>query len=53
MAYKGEDYADRYATHVWKHYTNHFHLFKKAFQKIYDDFRVGLVGTPETPPQPI
>lgn len=53
MAYKGEDYANRYATHVWKHYTNHFHLFKKAFQKIYDDFRVGLVGTPETPPQPI
>lgn len=53
MEYKGEDYADRYATHVWKHYTNHFHLFKEAFQKIYDDFRVGLIGTPETPPKSI
>lgn len=47
MEYKGEDYADKYATHVWKHYTNHFHLFKEAFQKIYDDFKAGLVGSTE------
>ena len=47
MEYKGEDYADKYATHVWKHYTNNFHLFKEAFQKICDDFKAGLVGTNE------
>jgi hypothetical protein len=48
MEYKGEDYADKYATHVWKHYTNHFHLFKEAIQKVYDDFKAGLTGTSET-----
>lgn len=53
MEYKGEDYADKYATHVWKHYTNHFQTFKEILEKIYDDFRAGLIGTPELPPPPI
>ncbi len=47
MEYKENEYDAKYATHVWKHYTNHFHLFKEAFQKIYDDFKVGLVGSNE------
>ena len=53
MEYKGEDYADKYATHVWKHYTNQFQTFKEILEKIYDDFRAGLIGTPELPPPPI
>jgi len=47
MEYKENEYDAKYATHVWKHYTNHFHLFKEAFQKICDDFKAGLVGTNE------
>ena len=47
MDYKENEYDAKYATHVWKHYTNNFHLFKEAFQKICDDFKAGLVGTNE------
>jgi hypothetical protein len=53
MEYKENEYDAKYATHVWKHYNNHFQTFKDTFQKIYDDFRAGLVGTPDTPPPPI
>jgi hypothetical protein len=49
MEYKENEYDAKYATHVWKHYNNHFHLFKEAFQKIYDDFKTGLVSN-ATPP---
>lgn len=49
MEYKENEYDAKYATHVWKHYNNHFHLFKEAFQKIYDDFKTGL-GSNATPP---
>lgn len=48
MEYKENEYDAKYATHVWKHYNNHFHLFKDAFQKIYDDFKAGLSGATET-----
>jgi hypothetical protein len=48
MEYKENEYDAKYATHVWKHYTNHFHLFKEAIQKVYDDFKAGLAGTSET-----
>lgn len=44
MEYKGEQYMDQYASHVWKHYTNHFNLFQEATQKIYDDFKTGLMS---------
>lgn len=53
MEYKENEYDAKYATHVWKHYNNHFQTFKETVQKIYDDFRAGLVGTPETPPPPM
>ena len=49
MEYKNEEYMDKYATHVWKHYANHFSLFKEATEKIYDEFRAGLIGTPQSP----
>lgn len=53
MEYKENEYDAKYATHVWKHYTNHFQTFKEILEKIYDDFRAGLIGTPELPPSPI
>ena len=49
VEYKENEYDAKYATHVWKHYNNHFHLFKEEFQKIYDDFKTGL-GSNATPP---
>lgn len=53
MEYKENEYDAKYATHVWKHYNNHFQTFRDTIQKIYDDFRAGLVGTPDIPPPPI
>lgn len=53
MEYKENEYDAKYATHVWKHYNNHFQTFRETIQKIYDDFRAGLVGTPDIPPSPI
>lgn len=53
MEYKENEYDSKYATHVWKHYTNHIQTFKEILEKIYDDFRAGLIGTPELPPPPI
>jgi hypothetical protein len=47
MDYKENEYDFRYATHVWKHYTTHFKSFKETLQKIYDDFRAGLIGMPD------
>lgn len=49
MEYKAESYMDLYATHVWKHYTNHFNLFRDSFQNIYDQFKTGLMGISATP----
>ncbi|MDD2306834.1 MAG: hypothetical protein PHP53_19185 [Prolixibacteraceae bacterium] len=49
MEYKAESYMDLYATHVWKHYTNHFNLFRDSFQNIYDQFKTGLMGINATP----
>jgi hypothetical protein len=48
MEYKENEYDAKYATHVWKHYNNHFQTFKATFQKIYDDFKASLSGTTET-----
>jgi hypothetical protein len=49
MEYKPESYNDLYATHIWKHYTNHFNLFRYSFQNIYDQFKTGLMGVNATP----
>lgn len=49
MEYKAESYMYIYATHVWKHYTNHFNLFRDSFQNIYDQFKTGLMGINATP----
>lgn len=49
MEYKHEDYMTRFATHVWKHYTNHFELYKKTVEAIYHEFKMGLVGYEDTP----
>lgn len=49
MEYKENEYDAKYATHVWKHYANHFQSFKETFQKIYDDFRAGFIVTPVLP----
>jgi hypothetical protein len=38
MEYKNNEYMDKYATHVWKHYTNYFSLFEETLQKIYNAF---------------
>jgi hypothetical protein len=48
MEYKENEYDEKYATHVWKHYNNHFQTFKDTFQKMYDDFKASLSGTTET-----
>jgi hypothetical protein len=42
LEYKENEYDAKYATHVWKHYSNHFIYSKKHFRKIYDDFKTGL-----------
>ena len=49
MEFKKESAPDLYATHVWKHYTNHFNLFRDSFQNIYDQFKTGLMGINATP----
>tara|TARA_R110002096_G_scaffold282779_1_gene476730 strand:- start:6993 stop:9293 length:2301 start_codon:yes stop_codon:yes gene_type:complete len=45
MEYKANEYDNKYAMHVWKHYTNHFHLFKEATENVLQDFKKGLIGT--------
>tara|TARA_R110002050_G_scaffold300678_1_gene471474 strand:+ start:1447 stop:2895 length:1449 start_codon:yes stop_codon:yes gene_type:complete len=44
MEYKENEHDDKYAMHVWKHYTNHFHLFKEATENVLQDFKKGLIG---------
>ncbi|WP_339662316.1 hypothetical protein [Croceibacter atlanticus] len=44
MEYKENEHDDKYAMHVWKHYTNHFHLFKEASENMLQDFKKGLIG---------
>ncbi|MFC5196591.1 hypothetical protein ACFPH8_14710 [Bizionia hallyeonensis] len=44
MEYNENEYDDKYAMHVWKHYKNHFHLFKEASENILLDFKKGLIG---------
>ena len=44
MEYKPNQYENKYAMHVWKHYANHFHLFKEATESVLQDFKNGLIG---------
>ncbi|MBX3105886.1 MAG: hypothetical protein KF877_04600 [Bacteroidetes bacterium] len=48
VEYKENEYDAKYATHVWKHYANHFSQFKEATEKVYNDFKAGLVGNSAT-----
>lgn len=45
MEYNPNQYENKYPVHVWKHYANHFHLFKEASENIFQDFKKGLIGS--------
>lgn len=45
MEYNQNQYENKYPVHVWKHYKNHFHLFKEATENILQDFKNGLIGS--------
>lgn len=45
MEYNPNQYENKYPVHVWKHYTNHFHLFKEASENALQDFKNGLIGS--------
>lgn len=49
VEYKTNEYDAKYTTHVWKHYAAHFDQFRVETEKIYDEFKLGLVGIPDTP----
>ena len=44
MEYNPNQYENKYPVHVWKHYKNHFQLFKEATENILQDFKKGLIG---------
>lgn len=46
---KINEHDEKYALHILKHYTTHFHLFQEATEKALADFKNGLLGA--TPPQ--
>ncbi|ARV08247.1 hypothetical protein BTO05_00810 [Winogradskyella sp. PC-19] len=45
MEYEEYEYETKYVMHVWKHYANHFHLFKEATENVLQDFKKGLIGS--------
>lgn len=49
MEYKEETFLSKYAMHVWKHYANHFELFKEATINALNDFKSGITSTAKTP----
>jgi len=49
MEYKENEHDDKYAMHVWKHYTNHFEVFKEATINALNDFKSGIISTTKTP----
>lgn len=49
MEYKEETYLSKYAMHVWKHYANHFTLFKEATINALKDFKSGITSTTKKP----
>lgn len=38
------EHDEKYAKHIWKHYTKFFHLFQDATEKALSDFKAGLLG---------
>jgi len=48
MKYTGSSTRDNYVLHVWKHYSNHFHLFQEATQSAYDIFKASLTHNETT-----
>lgn len=48
MEYKEESYMSKYAMHVWKHYANHFEVFKEATINALNDFKSGITSTTKT-----
>jgi hypothetical protein len=44
MEYNPNQYENKYPVYVWKHYTNHFQLFKEASENVLQDFKNGLIG---------
>lgn len=44
MVYNANEYDNKYVMHVWKHYTNHFQLFKDATENMLQDFKNGLIS---------
>ncbi|TYP98311.1 hypothetical protein C7447_103484 [Tenacibaculum adriaticum] len=48
MEYKEETYLSKYALHVWKHYANHFEVFKEAAINALNDFKSGITSTTKT-----
>jgi len=49
---KVNEYEEKYAKHILKHYTTHFHLFKEATERALSDFKRGLIGYTELKPTP-
>ena len=45
MEYNPNQYENKYPVHVWKHYKNHFHLYKEASENMLQDFKKGLIGS--------
>lgn len=48
MEYKEETYLSKYAMHVWKHYANHFEVFKEATINALNDFKSGITSITKT-----
>ena len=44
MKYTGSSARDNYVLHVWKLFSNHFHLFQEATQSAYDIFKASLIN---------
>ena len=45
MKYTGSSSRDNYVLHVWKQFSNHFHLFQEATQSAYDIFKASLTNS--------
>lgn len=39
------EHDEKYAKHVWRHYTSHFHLYKEAAEKGLSDLKAGFLGS--------
>lgn len=44
------EHDEKFAKHAFRHYTQHFHLFKDAAEKALADFKSGFIGFAEAKP---